>query len=129
MANILLVDDEKDIVTLIQFVLVKEGHNVRTAPNGLEALKTLGVAPGGAPAELPDLILMDMLMPVMDGHTACLKLSEHAAAGRIPVLVLTAKGTARDTLKDCPNVAGFVDKPFDPKSLRDTVAATAARKG
>ncbi|MBI5624473.1 MAG: response regulator [Elusimicrobia bacterium] len=128
MANILLVDDEKDIVTLIQFVLVKEGHNVRTACNGVEALQEAGVLPGSGSHPMPDLILMDMLMPMMDGHTACLKLSQHPEAGKIPVLVLTARGTARDTFKDCPNVRGFVDKPFDPKSLRDTVAATAGKK-
>lgn len=127
MAKILLVDDEKDIVTLIQFVLVKEGHNVRTAHNGLEALKSVGIEAGGSSPETPDVILMDMLMPVMDGHTACQKLSAHPVMGKVPVLVLTAKGTARDVFKDCANVAGYVDKPFDPKSLRDTVAAMVAK--
>ena len=128
MAKILLVDDERDIVTLIQFVLVKEGHSVRTAHNGREALKSGGIGAGGSAPETPDVIIMDMLMPVMDGHTACKRISEHPVIGKVPVLVMTAKGTAKDVFKDCANVAGYVDKPFDPKSLRDTVAAMVARK-
>ncbi|MBI4677349.1 MAG: response regulator [Elusimicrobia bacterium] len=127
MAKILLVDDERDIVTLIQFVLVKEGHIVRTAPNGLEALKSLGVEAGSPPADLPDVILMDVLMPVMDGHTACKRLCEHPAVGKVPVLILTAKGMARDLFQGLKNVVGFIDKPFDPKSLRDTVATVVAQ--
>lgn len=116
MANILIVDDEPDVVTLIKYLLEKDGHSIQTAHNGEEALGVLGLA-----AALPDLIILDVMMPVMDGYTLSTKLQENPKTRGVPLLVLTAKGQARDIFEMSPNVATYIDKPFDPKHLRDLI--------
>lgn len=120
MANILIVDDEADVVTLIKFLLEKDGHEVTAARHGGEALGLLGVDPPDETVVLPELIIMDNLMPVMDGLTACGRLAEARRAAGVPVIVLSAKGM-REEFQKHHNVKGFVDKPFDPKRLRETI--------
>ncbi len=122
MARILIVDDEGDVVTLITFVLEKDGHRVVPAHHPGIAFELLGLEPPAEGKTLPDLIIMDMLMPVMDGLTACGKLAAARPEIRnIPVIVLSAKGALRESFEKHPNVKGFVDKPFDPKRLRDEI--------
>ncbi len=120
MARILLVDDERDVVELITFVLVKDGHAVTGAYNGIQALAALGVEPPGNP-ELPNLVILDVLMPQLDGPSTAKRLALNPNTARIPVVVLTAKGATQDLFAGLPNIAGHVDKPFDPKTLRQTV--------
>ena len=67
MASLLIVDDESALVMLMRAVLEKVGHTVADASNGAEALAKLGVAPENPSAPLPDLILLDVMMPVLDG--------------------------------------------------------------
>jgi CheY-like chemotaxis protein len=121
-ARIMIVDDERDVVTLLKFLLEKDGHEVLTANNGAEALKTLGIEPSG-PAVPLDLLISDVLMPVMDGYTLCLRLREDAKGRAIPVIVLTAKGDTRNVFQVLPNVGATIDKPFDPKKLRELIAS------
>ncbi len=123
MAKILVVDDERDVVTLVKFVLQKEGHQVIEAYNGAQALEKLGVKPAKSDTELPDLIIMDVMMPIVDGHTACLQINEDSRARKVPVVVLTAKNQMRDLFEPCGNVASYLEKPFDPKKLREMVAS------
>ncbi len=122
MPKILVVDDERDVVTLVKFVLQKEGHTVEEAYNGAQALEKLGIEPANADIELPDLIIMDVMMPIMDGHTTCRNINESAHARKVPIVVLTAKGQMRDLFETLPNVASYLEKPFDPKKLREMVA-------
>lgn len=121
MAHIMIVDDERDVVTLIKFLLQKDGHTVTEAYNGGEALKKLGVEPRAEPEVVPNLIILDVMMPVMDGYTVCSKLAADARTSSIPVLILTAKGATKDLFTQAPNVASHIDKPFDPKHLRELV--------
>jgi CheY-like chemotaxis protein len=123
MANILVVDDERDVVTLMKFILEKDGHSVWEAYNGLEALERLGVEPKNAAAPHPDLVILDVMMPSVDGYTVSKKMSEDPRAKGVPIIVLTAKGQMKDLFGAVPSVAAYVEKPFDPKNLRDTVAA------
>jgi len=123
MANILVVDDERDVVTLVKFVLQKEGHTVIEAYNGAQALEKLGVEPVNAEAELPDLIILDVMMPIIDGHTACRRISENDRVRKVPVVVLTAKGQMRELFESCGNVAAYLEKPFDPRKLREMIAS------
>lgn len=117
MAAIMVVDDEPEIVTLLRFILEKDGYAVSDANNGQDALDKLGA--GG----LPDLIILDIMMPVMDGYTLNMKLQANATTRSIPILVLTAKGQKmRDLFEMAPNVAAYVQKPFDPKMLRELIA-------
>lgn len=128
MAKVLVVDDEPAIVMLIRFILEKAGHSVAEAHNGLEALGALGVNPENPAAELPDLILLDMMMPVMDGLAAAKAMSDHPRASKIPILVVSAKGDMRPLFESMPQVAGFFQKPFDPGPLRDAVARATTPK-
>ncbi len=126
----MVVEDEKDVVTLLKFLLEKDGHKVTEAYNGLEALVKMGVDGGkkaDAPQFVPDLILLDVMMPIMDGYSVCTKLQEMESTRKIPVIVLTAKGEMRE-LFDRANVAAYVNKPFDIQKLRQVIAQVLERK-
>jgi len=122
-AHILIVDDERDVVQLIKFLLEKDGHQVSTAHNGAEALERLGVEPDDASVALPDLVVIDVMMPIMDGYTACQRLGQNPRTRSLPLLVLTAKGDTRELFQMTPNVGAHIDKPFDPKKLRELISS------
>ena len=128
MAKVLVVDDEPAVAMLMRFLLEKSGHSVVEARNGLEALAALGVRPDDASVELPDVIVLDVMMPVMDGLDAAQAMRAHPRASRVPILVVTAKGDMRTLFESMPQVVGFFQKPFDPRLLRDSVARAAASK-
>ena len=89
MAKILVTDDEKDVVELLKFLLEKDGHQVLTAHNGKDALDLTA-------KNTPELILLDVMMPEMDGYTVQTKLLENPKTKDIPIIILTAKGQLRD---------------------------------
>ena len=128
MAKILVVDDEPAMLMLMRFILEKSGHEVSEAHNGLEALGALGVRPENTAAQLPDLVLLDVMMPVMDGLAAAQAMGGHSRASKVPILVITAKGDLRPLFEALPQVAGFFQKPFDPKQLREAVTRIAGPK-
>ena len=128
-AKVMIVDDEPEIVTLLRFVLEKEGYLVTEANNGQAALERLGVEPGAEPAAIPDLMILDIMMPIMDGYALNMRLQSHDKTRGIPILVLTAKGQKmRDLFEMAPNVAAYVQKPFDPKMLRELIAGILASR-
>lgn len=127
MARILLVDDERDVVTLIKFMLEKDGHMVVPAYDGGEALAKIGVEPRDETAVAPDLVILDVMMPVLDGYAVCSRLYENPRTRAVPVIVLTAKGQTKDLFHSTPNVAAHIDKPFDPKALRELVSGMLAK--
>lgn len=124
----MIVDDERDVVTLLKFLLEKDGHRIITAFDGAEALATLGVAPPRPGAEVPEVIILDVMMPIMDGYTVSAKLASHETLRKVPLVILTAKGEMRDLFKLSANVATYIEKPFDPRTLRDTIAGILAKK-
>ncbi|MFA6091604.1 MAG: response regulator [Elusimicrobiota bacterium] len=129
MSTILVVDDEPEIVTLLRFVLEKDGHTILDANNGQTALARLGVDPPSQTAPRPDLIVLDIMMPVMDGYTLSTRLRSEEKTCTIPILVLTAKGQKmRDLFEMAPNVAAYVQKPFDPKLLRELIGSILSEK-
>ncbi len=111
MSRILVVDDEKDVVELLKFLLEKDGYQVTTAFNGKEGL-------AAATAQKPDLVLLDVMMPEMDGYTVQTQLLDNPATRAIPIIILTAKGQLRDVFAMSANVKAYIEKPFDPKTLR-----------
>lgn len=130
MARILLVDDERDIVTLIQFMLEEDGHTVTAAYNGAEALVKAGIEPRDEAAMPPDLVILDVVMPVLDGCAVRARLEEDERTKTVPVVVLTAKGQKmRDLFELAPNVAAYVQKPCEPKRLRELIAGILASRG
>lgn len=127
--SVLVVDDEPEIVALLRFLLEKEGYAVSEAGNGVIAMERLGIEPANPAAPLPDLVILDIMMPVMDGYALNLRLQADPRTKGIPILVLTAKGQRmRDLFEMAPNVAAYVQKPFDPKMLRELIAGIIAGK-
>ena len=120
MARILVVDDERDVVTLVGFLLKKDGHEVVAAYNGGEALEKLGLEPPGS-GPLPNLVILDVMMPVFDGYTVARRAGEAERTRGLPIVMLTAKGMTRELFEGQMNVAAVLEKPFDPQKLRELV--------
>ena len=109
--KILAVDDEKHIVRLVQINLQKEGYEVITASNGREALERVA-------SDKPDLVVMDVMMPEMDGFEALRKLKENNETAEIPVIMLTAKAQDADVFRGWQSGADlYLTKPFNPLEL------------
>ncbi|MBD7985702.1 response regulator transcription factor [Sporosarcina sp. Sa2YVA2] len=116
--KILVVDDDPNILELVSIHLSQAGYDVMKAGNGMEALKLLD-------KDLPDLAIVDVMMPGMDGFELTRRLRDEAA---IPVLLLTAKGELED--KEKGFLAGsddYVVKPFEPKELLFRINAILRR--
>lgn len=114
MSKILVVDDEKDVIELLKFLLEKDGYTVVTAYNGRDAIKR-------AAQEIPELILLDVMMPEMDGYAVQTQLMDNPVTESIPIIILTAKGQLRDVFAMSTNVKAYIEKPFDPKTLRTKI--------
>jgi two-component system cell cycle response regulator len=116
-AKILVVDDEQTIRDYLQHVLTDQGYAVLTAPDGEAALPL-------AFSEQPDLILLDIMMPRLDGMETCRRLRAHPATQRTPVLILTAHNT-RDRLQEsiAAGADDFLGKPVDAAELRLRIRA------
>jgi two-component system alkaline phosphatase synthesis response regulator PhoP len=119
--KILLVDDEQDILEIISYNLKQEGYQVITATNGREAVEK-------ATKELPDLIILDVMMPEMDGMEACEHIRKNETLKNTIITFLTARG------EDYSQVAGFdagaddyITKPVRPKVLLSKVKALLRR--
>ena len=116
--KILVVDDEELLVKGIRFNLQNEGYEVITATNGLEAVQM-------AQSENPDLVVLDVMMPVMDGLTACAKLREFS---NIPIILLTAKADDMDKLIGFDHGADdYLTKPFNILELKARIRALLRR--
>ena len=121
-SKILLVDDEQDIIEFLQYNIEQEGYEVISANNGREALEKM--------AERPGLIILDIMMPVMDGYEVCRRIRENKSSLNIPVIFLTAKSAEADELKGL-ELGGddFITKPISPKKLVARIKANLRRKG
>jgi CheY-like chemotaxis protein len=108
----LVVDDNVETVDIVSFILKKAGYDVLTAYDGEQGLKI-------ARESLPDLILLDIMMPVMDGYTMNQRLKEDPATRNIPVVIMTAKGGMEpmfENTKGSP-IQGYLIKPFSHSEL------------
>jgi two-component system alkaline phosphatase synthesis response regulator PhoP len=113
--KILVVDDEINITQILEFSIGAEGYEVISAQNGEEAIDK-------ARREQPDLIILDIMMPIIDGYEACRILKANPLTKNIPVVLLTAKG--RDIDKRLGYEVGATDyiiKPFSPNKLIDRI--------
>lgn len=118
--RILLVDDDPDFTRATTIVLESKGYEVLTAVDGIEGLEA-------ARREMPDLILLDVIMPARDGFTAAEKLKEDPALSKIPVVMLTSFSQARAGTSIAANrgmnldAEDYLDKPVSPDELLDCV--------
>ena len=121
--KILIVDDEKDILEFLSYNLQKEGYEIFRANNGNTALKV-------AKKEIPDLIILDVMMPEMDGIETCEKIREIESLDSTLVLFLTARSEEYSELAGFSAGADdYVTKPIKPKLLISRVNALLRRKG
>ncbi len=118
--KILVVDDEDLLVKGIRFNLQNKGYKVITGSNGLEALSL-------TKQEAPDLVILDIMMPEMDGLTACSKIREFS---NVPVILLTAKAEDMDKLMGFDHGADdYLTKPFNILELKARIRALLRRSG
>jgi two-component system alkaline phosphatase synthesis response regulator PhoP len=120
--HILIVDDEKDILDLLRYNLQKEGYTVTTASTGRKALDLVHRS------EPPDLIVLDVMMPEMDGWEVCRILKRDQKTASIPVIFLTAKGTEVDEVVGLElGAEDYVVKPVSPRTFVARVKAMLRR--
>ena len=114
-------EDEADILHLVTHYLEKEGFRLRTAGTGVQALKLVK-------EDRPDLIILDLMLPELDGLEVCKKIRMNADTAMIPILMLTAKAEESDTVIGLELGADdYVTKPFSPKALVARVKALLRR--
>jgi len=118
--KVLVVDDERDIVELIRYNLTKEGFDVTAAHNGKEALDKAAL--------IPDLIILDLMMPVLDGFETCKRLKADARTAKIPLVFLTASSSESDEVVGLELGADdYIQKPISPRKLVARVKAALRR--
>lgn len=120
--HILVVDDEEDILSLVEYNLKKSGFQVTCVMSGEDAIKT-------ATSLKPDLILLDLMLPGVDGLEVCGILKNNPISKQIPIIMLTAKGEESDVVRGLEMGADdYVTKPFSPAILIARTKAVLRRK-
>ncbi|HEX4458644.1 MAG TPA: response regulator, partial [Polyangia bacterium] len=106
--TVLVIDDSPTILKVVQLVLTKAGFSVYTAPDGEEGIAR-------ARAERPDLILLDFVMPKMNGYQVCRALAESPELKSIPVVLMSAKGDqVGERFVKVMGIVDYITKPFSP---------------
>ncbi|MBC8136026.1 MAG: response regulator [Fibrella sp.] len=119
-SRILVVDDEPVIVRLMEFVLDRQGYNVRTASDGEEALQVVGEFQ-------PELIILDVMMPRKDGYTVAEAIRADPDHALVPIIMLSAKAQDADVEQGLAAGANlYLTKPFEPDGLLEIVAQCLA---
>jgi phosphate regulon transcriptional regulator PhoB len=119
--NILVVDDEKDILDLVSYNLEKEGYNIHTSKNGEDALNIIR-------KEHFDLIVLDLMLPDIQGMELCKILKEEENTASVPIIMLTAKSDELDKVLGLELGADdYITKPFSPRELIARVKAVLRR--
>src|SRR5437016_14472002 len=120
-ADVLVVEDEPDIRHLIAHHLGREGFRCREAATGAEALRAVRTS-------MPDLVVLDLMLPEMDGLEVCRRLRGDAGTAAIPIIMLTAKSDEVDRVVGLELGADdYIAKPFSPKELVARVRAVLRR--
>lgn len=120
--TILVVDDEPAVVRLVELNLTQEGHQVRTAGDGEEALASVA-------QQRPDLVVLDVMMPKLDGFETLKRLKSDPVTADIPILMLTARAQDEDVFEGYGTGAQwYLTKPFDPMELRRVVRHLLTRE-
>ncbi len=109
--KVLVADDDKNVIYIIKCSLPSDLFEVMEAANGKEAL---GMVFAGS----PDIMILDIMMPEMDGYKVCEELKEHDSTRDIPIIILSAKVSVEDKLKAMSmGIRDYIVKPFDPREL------------
>ena len=108
--KVLVVDDEQEMLNLIRFTLTAAGYEVVTCDSGRHAWNALI-------DNKPDLLLLDVMLPGIDGYSLQIKISQDEQTKGIPIIILTALEPSRTLFKKFPQVKGFMTKPFKTDDL------------
>lgn len=120
MAKILVVEDEPSLQKLLKYQLTRIGHDIVIAPDGKQAI-------GLVKSEHPDLVLLDVMLPVMGGFQVLKSLQEDKSTSSIPVIMLSAKGQQHDIAAGIEKgVFDYITKPFNIPNLAERIEAALA---
>ncbi len=121
MTKVLVVDDDNDICELIAFKLAAMGYEVLVEHDGATGLET-------ARNSIPDLVILDWMMPNMTGPQVCSQLRSHPDLAQVPIILLTAKAQENDVKKGFASGSDdYIVKPFSPRELATRVETLLAR--
>ena len=121
--RVLVIDDSPTIVRVVQLVLTKAGFDVVAAPDGEAGLEA-------ARGQIPDLILLDFVMPKMNGYQVCRELAADAALRDVPVVLMSAKGDqVGERFVKVMGIVDYITKPFSPEAITAVVQHTIAKYG
>src|ERR1700760_2567958 len=119
--RVLVIDDSPTITKVVQLVLTKAGYHVLTAPDGEAGLAAVR-------AERPDVILLDFVMPRMNGYQFCRELNADAKLRDIPVVLMSAKGDqVGERFVKVMGIVDYITKPFSPEAITAVVTHTIAK--
>ena len=121
--RLVYVEDEREMIDLVRLILGRRGFEVIGANGGRDGLETIR-------RELPDLVLMDLMMPDMDGWDVYQQMKAEEATRDIPVIVVTAKAQSIDKVLGLhiAKVDDYISKPFSPQELTESVEKVLARR-
>lgn len=121
MAKILVVDDDLEISSLVQYTLESVGHTIKVCDNGREVLDAIKEFS-------PELLVMDVMLPGIDGYSLTTKISESPETAAIPIIVLSALEPSRSMFGKFTQVNAFLTKPFNTDDLLDAVKNALSKK-
>jgi two-component system alkaline phosphatase synthesis response regulator PhoP len=120
--SVLVVEDDEQICELLRYNLAREGYQVRTTAGGREALRAIG-------DQAPELVVLDLMLPDLDGLEVCRRLKRDPATQDIPVVMVTARGEEADVVTGLEMGADdYVTKPFSPRVLLARIRAVLRRR-
>jgi two-component system phosphate regulon response regulator PhoB len=120
--KILVIDDEPEMLSLVKYTLEQAGFEVHTCDNGRTAWDEIGKV-------RPDVLILDVMLPGIDGYSLQLKMSQDASTKDLPIVILTALEPSRTLFQKLPSVVGFMTKPFKTEELLKTVQSAAEGRG
>jgi len=118
--KVLVIDDEPEMLELIKYTLEKGGFEVTTCDNGRHAWDEISRIK-------PDLLVLDVMLPGIDGYSLQLKIAGESSTRDLPIIVLTALEPSRTLFQKFPQVVGFMTKPFKTEELLAAAQAAVAR--
>jgi CheY-like chemotaxis protein len=121
MAKILVVDDDPEISSLVQYTLESMGHNVKVCDNGRDVIDSIKEFK-------PDLMVMDVMLPGIDGYSLTTKISEDPDMMKIPIIVLSALEPSRSMFSKFSQVSAFLTKPFNTDDFLEAIKNAIASK-
>lgn len=118
--RVLVIDDEPEMLNLVKYTLEGGGFEVHTCDNGRHAWDEIVKVK-------PDVLVLDVMLPGIDGYSLGVKISQEASTKDLPIVVLTALEPSKTLFMKFPQVVGFMTKPFKTEELLQTVQSAAAK--